>query len=134
MLRSCKYTITVVPLLKVTLTRGHPSYEARIFCPHYYKVNRFLPLAKGHLSYVATMCSQIGWPYKRGTTVFKLEVMEIYIRGDVPVATSSYMQIWDLLVACFQTSIQPKMQIHVHLEVDFAGNCEGMHMQLYILY
>ena len=60
---------TVVPLLKVTLTRGHPSYEARIFCPHYYKVNRFLPLAKGHLSYVATMCSQIGWPYKRGTTV-----------------------------------------------------------------
>ena len=61
---------TVVPLLKATLTRGHPSYEARIFCPHYYKVNRFLPLAKGHLSYVATICSQIGWPYKRGTTVY----------------------------------------------------------------
>ncbi len=60
---------TVVPLLKATLTRGHPSYEARIFCPHYYKVIRFLPLAKGHLSYVATICSQIGWPYKRGTTV-----------------------------------------------------------------
>ncbi len=62
-------SITVVPLLKATLTRGHPSYEARIFCPHYYKVNRFLPLAKGHLSYAATICSQIGWPYKRGTTV-----------------------------------------------------------------
>ncbi len=60
---------TVVPLLKATLTRGHPSYEARIFCLHYYKVNRFLPIAKGHLSYVATICSQIGWPYKRGTTV-----------------------------------------------------------------
>ncbi len=60
---------TVVPLLKASLTRGHHSYEARIFCPHYYKVNRFLPLAKGYLSYVATMCSQIGWPYKRGTTV-----------------------------------------------------------------
>ena len=65
-----EYISTVVPLLKATLTRGHPSYEARIFCPHYYKVNRFLPLAKGHLSYVATICSQIGWPYKRGTTVF----------------------------------------------------------------
>ncbi len=63
---------TVVPLLKVTLTRGHPSYEARIFCPHYNTVNRFLPLAKGHLSYVATMCSQIGWPYKRGTTVLDI--------------------------------------------------------------
>ena len=39
--RHLRFPITVVPLLKTTLTRGRPSYEARIFCPHYYKVNRF---------------------------------------------------------------------------------------------
>ncbi len=56
---------TVVPFLVATLNRGHPLYLAHkslslLLSIH---IHVLLPLTKGHLSNVATISLQIGWPY-----------------------------------------------------------------------
>ena len=60
---------TVVSLHVSTLTRGHPSYEARIsdnqLCIIVYKI----PLTRGHPSNKAIYSISQRWPHKSGTTV-----------------------------------------------------------------
>ena len=62
-------TITVVPLYVATLTRGHPSYKAMIFRD---RVEFNIPLTRGHPSNEARFLIPQGWPYKRGTTVYRV--------------------------------------------------------------
>ncbi len=58
-----------------------------------------LPIAKGHLSNVATISWQIGWPYSRGTAVLK------YSTGKYIIATEHALKYMYLLICilCYPT-------------------------------
>ena len=54
------------PSIKAPLANSHLVMQQNLLC------NVIIPLTKGQPFYVATFLVHLGWPYKRGTTVFVL--------------------------------------------------------------
>ncbi len=66
------YMYTVVPLLKDSLQRGHPSRKDTNVWRQVLGMHGMLPLTKGHLSNKDRISWQKGCPYQRGATVHEL--------------------------------------------------------------
>ncbi len=99
--------VTVVPLSLDTLNEAAIPNMARNICPLLLWMHLLLPLAKGHLSSVATVSWQIGWSYYGGTIYVKilicvnssLKILEIICNGFVSNKILLFFRHWCLTLA-----------------------------------